>query len=109
PDDDPVVAKPQDRGNAVDGLGLQDLEPVIRRPALQAAETAVEIGAGLVGQYTIGAAAVVDMQARSGRRVPVDPGKPLTVKAVARPDAGIRRAALHSGGIALVGAEIVDR
>src|SRR5438045_2591995 len=42
-DHDPVAAKPQDRGEIVAGAGFNDLEPVIRCPALQAAEIAIEI------------------------------------------------------------------
>src|SRR5437660_3018091 len=99
-DDDPVIAEPQDRGGGIARAGLQDLEPVGGRPALLAAEIAVEVGARLVLQHLVGVAGGVGLRRLTGRLVPIDPGKTLAVEDIAIADPGRRGAALHVGGVA---------
>src|SRR5579864_1878651 len=97
-DHDPAIAKPQDRGGAVGGCGLEDLKPVIGGPTLLAAEIAVEARARLVLQYIVGVAGCVGLRRLAGRRIPVDPSIALAIEDIAVADPGRRRPTLISGG-----------
>src|SRR5205823_1505743 len=108
-DDDPAIAKPQDRGGGVARAGLQDLKPVGRTPALLTAEIAVEVGARLVLQHLVGVAGGVELRRPADRGIPVHPGKTLAVVDIAIADHGRRGAALDGGGVAFCGTGIRDR
>jgi len=105
PDDDAGIAKTEDRGEGVGRGALQDLEAVIRRPALLAAEIAVKIQRALILRHKDRVAGAIGDRRGSGRGVPEHPGKPLAVDAVPDAGPGRRSAPLHDSGVALEAAK----